>query len=68
MIYTIASDIFDISTIIIFFNTVFLKRKKELPYPIFLLFFVLYEVIGFVTNYNFNVAGNKKLYIVVLLI
>ena len=49
MIYTLTSDIFDIFTMNIFFNTIFQKRNKNIPYPIFISFFVLYEFIGFIT-------------------
>ena len=66
MIYTLTSDIFDIFTMNIFFNTIFQKRNKNIPYPIFISFFVLYEFIGFITNSYFNLSGSKHLYIVSL--
>ncbi len=66
MIYTLTSDIFDIFTMNIFFNTIFQKRNKNIPYPIFISFFVLYEFTGFITNSYFNLSGSKHLYIVSL--
>ena len=59
MIYTLTSDIFDIFTMNIFFNTIFQKRNKNIPYPIFISFFVLYEFIGFITNSYFAVLSTQ---------
>ena len=53
MIYTLTSDIFDIITMNIFFNTIFQKRNKNIPYPIFFSFFVLFEFIVFIISFGF---------------
>lgn len=67
MIYTIVSDFFDICTLIIFFNTTLVKRYNKIPYPVFLLCFALYEIVGFITNNHFNyITGKNYLYIVTL--
>lgn len=57
--------IFDIAILIIFFNSIFSKRIEQIPYAIFIILFIIAQIINFVPGILFNLStGGNLIYII----
>ena len=68
MILNIFVCIFDIAILIIFYNSIFIHRHEKVPYALFLLPFILEQLIGYFTSNLFNLStGKNAVYIIIII-